>query len=520
MSNGEMFIVAKPHFETTASGQSEISIVDVWIVPDNGQGRVPTNIDELRAGDAPRFNTTQDSQRFYQPLAVQNNFQHMTLYRTPRGWEIQHDVDPRLERFRVPRISQDQVDPRYAQNEFRSNCACSHRDQPSQFYVEPRSQFRVQRDPRRQSRVEVNPQNRTRDQRYLQVDYQRQYQDELRRMPNQELQERYEILMRRRQEEQQNLRTQKIDPRLPEAQYKKQYQLEVQRREQVELQRKADAELQRTYEVEMRRRVNEQQQKTQLPNQGSCDQRDDAPRTNDEEQRRQYEIESRRRYEMEMQRRLNESQRRTAPQPQPENNSAPQPWQRPPQAAAPRPQGRAAYGVDPGMGLLLERRNQEMRREVDLLEGGEWNPGRPAAPQGRARYGVDPRTARELARRDVQDRQDAIDLDDAIFNRPQSQQYRPQYQGQAPYVPQAQVDPERWNPRGGNLRTWKDGLDFDPERKLGQNVGNYLNRYGPTNQPARDPNGVYGPSPFSPQGIIEGSVDSTLRSWGNYLRGK
>lgn len=523
MSNGEMFIVAKPHYERTSSGQSEISIVDVWIVPENGQGRGPTNIDDRRAGEAPRCNTTPDQQRFYQPLTSQylnNSFQHMTLVRTSRGWEIQPDIDARSSGYRVPRMSQNQVEQRYSQSDFLGgNCGCSGQRQPAYMerrqpaYMEPRSQFRVQIeppystvDPRNQFRVHTNPQNRGEDPRVSQFNYHRQYQNELQRMPDGELQRRYELLMERRQTERERMLPHKINSRLPEGEYKKQYQLEIQRRNQVELQRRADAELQRTFEVEMRRRINEQQQRNQPQSQSqgqwNSDPQDDAQRRTDAELRRRYEVEMQRRYAEQQQQEL------------PQWSRPAQTWSQPPQA---RPQGRATYGVDPSIGLTLERRNQQMRQEVDQFEGGYWN-NRQTVPQGRARFGVDPRTGAEIARRDSQVRDQTSQLDDAIFNRPATQpQYRPQYQND----PQAQGDPTRWQPRIGNLRSWEDNLDFDPDGTLiRENVGKYLGRYGPTNQPTRNPNGVYGPSPLSPQGIIEGSVDSTLRSWGNYIRGK
>lgn len=537
MSNGEMFIVAKPRFDTTSSGQSEISIVDVWLVPDNGQGRVPTNIDMLRAGEAPR---QYDPQKFYQPSFQNylNSFQHMTLVRTPQGWQLQPDGDPRLMQYRVPRISQDQVDPRYVQNQYRGNCGCiDHGNtqfvQPRSRYVDPRSQLRVQigpqypaLDPRGIYRVPINPQQRAVDPRFSQADYQRQYldpravptdrnqptgtdmqrqyQNEIRRMSDEELTLRYEELMQRRQTEQQRMMPRKIDPKLPEQQYKKQYQEEVERRRQVELQRRDDALLQRTFEVEMRRRLNEHNQRTQRT------QTPAYPDLQDQFQQRR-DAELRRRYEIEMQRRLEQQQNPQQPS---------EPRTRPQVAPAPRPQGRATYGVDPNVGLTLEQRNQDMRRQVDQLESG-YQP-RAAVPQGRARYGVDQRTAADIIRRDSEVRDQTAQLDDYIFDRPpDKQQYRPQYQPQAPFDPQASVDPNRWRPRQGNLRSWDQNLDFDPDgTKIKQNVGTYLGRYGPPSQQNRNPNGVYGPSLLSPQGIIENSVDSTLRSWGNYIRGK
>lgn len=517
MSNGEVFIVAKPHFERTNSGQNEISIVDVWIVPDNGQGPVPSNIDDRRAGEAPRCNVTQEPQRLYQPLTSQflnNSFQHMTLVRTNRGWEIQPDIDQRATRYNVPRMIQEPVEQRYAPGIFRGgNCGCNS-ERPA--YMEPRPQFRVQIeqpyasvDPRYQFRVQTNPQYRAEDPRVSQFNYQRQYQIELQRMPDAELQRRYEILMERRQTERERMLPQKINPRLPEAEYKRQYQLEIQRRNEVEVQRKVDAELQRTFEVEMRRRIN--QQRTQTQGEWNTDPQDDLQRRTEAELRRRYEVEMQRRYDFEMQRRYADQQQQELPR---WTQTTPQNRTRAPQA---RPQGRATYGVDPSIGLTLERRNQQMRQEVDQFEGGLWNP-RPSVPQGRARYGVDQRTGAEMARRDSAVRDQTSQLDDEIFNRPPAQQqYRPQYQ----YAPQAQGDPTRWQPRAGNLRSWEDNLDFDPDgTKIRENVGKYLGRYGPTNQPTRNPNGVYGPSPLSPQGMIEGSVDSTLRSWGNYIRGK
>ncbi len=213
MPNEEVFIVAKPHFERTSSGQNEISIVDVWIVPENGQGRVPANIDDRRAGEAPRCGT-QDQQRFYQPLTSQylnNSFQHMTLVRTARGWEIQPDVDPRAPQYRVPRMSPQPVDQRYVPDIYRGgNCGCYGERPPAYMeprrpyvdprtqYMEPQAQYRIQIeppyssvDPRSPYRVQPNPQYRAEDPRVSQFNYQRQYQLELQRIPDEELTRRY-----------------------------------------------------------------------------------------------------------------------------------------------------------------------------------------------------------------------------------------------------------------------------------------------------------------------------------------
>ncbi len=588
MSNGEVFFVAKPRIEITASGQSDISIVDVWVVPDNGQGRVPTSIDELRGGSYPRRNFQNYQQRSYQPFSA---IQHMTLVRTQRGWELQQGGDPRLEQYRVPRISRDNVDPRYLQR--RSNhggCGCSgfprgqdqliisprsrlrmqmetgypymdmrgqsrldfHFDPPGRLRqpvdsqyppFNPRGGFRIQIEPqypnfdRGQSRIQIQPPGypsfdprgqyvqpdqrrypgddwrRSDENRVVQIqahrdgtvdvrerrrapdprdvwvdsqepkhvpktqdvpvapreperalpekteprvspaDFQREFQAQLLRMSDQDLQQRYEILMRVRLQDQSRMQPRNVDPKLPEAEYKKQYQIEKQRREHNELQRKADAELQRAFETEIRRRNS--RGKLHTPSAGQADGQKAAAEPkplSDEEMQQQAEVELRRRVEEEI-------ARAKAPQVtvKPEQPQQPQ-WtrepevRRPPQVTAPRPQGRATYGVDPGIGWNLEQRNQQMRREFDSFEEG-------------------------------------------VRDRPQ------------------------WTPKQKNLRTWEDNLDFDKDgTKIRKSVGDYLGKYGPP--PAKvGPDGKPA-APLTPQGIVENKIDSTLRSLGDFIRGK
>jgi hypothetical protein len=635
MSNGEVFFVAKPRIEMTASGQSDISIVDVWVVPDNGQGRIPTNIDELRGGSYPRQNFQNDQQRSYQPFSA---IQHMTLVRTQRGWELQQGGDPRLEPYRVPRISQDNVDPRYLQR--RSNhgvCGCSgFRSGQDQLTISPRSRLRIQMEtgypymdmrgqsrldfrleprgrfrqpvesqyppfnPRGGFRIQIEPQypNFDRGQSRIQIrqpgypsldprgqyvqpdqrrytgddwrgqdenrlvqiqarrdgsvdvrerrrapdprdawgepqrvaktqdvpvaprepervpavppptavvpreqsqqaklvpkapdvtvaprapelvpvvppaaaleqprvqekteprvspaNFQREFQAQLQRMSDEDLQQRYDILMRVRQQDQARMQPRAIDPNLSEVEYKKQHQIEKQRRENNELQRKADAELQRAFETEIRRRNSKGKSQPPSESQADTGQKPAAepkPLTDAELQQR-AEVELRRRADEEIARAKAPQEPAKSEQPQQPQWTREPEVRRPPQVTAPRPQGRATYGVDPGIGSTLEQRNQQMRREVDVFEEG-------------------------------------------VRDKPQ------------------------WTPKQKNLRTWEDNLDFDKDgTKIKKSVGDYLGKYGPP--PAKvGPDGK--PIPLTPQGIIENKVDSTLRSLGDFIRGK
>jgi len=345
MSNGELYIVAKPQFERNAQGLSQLSIVDVWIVPDNGQGPAPALIGDRRGPGAQTRCGCPDQQANVPQMRpdFQQNFQaqqHLTLVRTPRGWEIRYDNDPRWspysnldQSYQIPRSQQFALDPRW------------------QTQVDPRLQY-------------LNPQEQMRWQRQQAA----------------------------------------VDPGFQRWVFEQRY-------------------------AEMMAQQQQQQFRPQ-----------------------------------------------------------------------PRRQGRATYGVDPNTGALLDRRNQEMRRQFEGLDQGY--AGQQYVPQGRARYGVDPRTANLLAQRDLEIRRQALEM-----------QGYPQQQYQASPMPN---DSTPWTAKQHNMRGWGDNLDFDPTGTgVRDSVGNYLNRFSPPRRPGANPNqsGSYAPT-------WQGAFDSTLRSFGDYIRGR
>jgi hypothetical protein len=168
--------------------------------------------------------------------------------------------------------------------------------------------------------------------------------------------------------------------------------------------------------------------------------------------------------------------------------------------------------------------NQQDRRDIDRVEGG-FRPLTPGAPQSRARYGVNPGQGSMLSDLEQNTRRE-VDAMEGYY-RPAD---RTPSQGQRPpaYIPrELPTDSTRWSPNRGSVRTFEDHLDFDKDGKLiKKSVGDYLGKYGPAQRPpapgsTANPNGMYAPQqPLSIPGMIQNGVDSSLRQFGDYLRGR
>ena len=188
---------------------------------------------------------------------------------------------------------------------------------------------------------------------------------------------------------------------------------------------------------------------------------------------------------------------------------------KPPAPVGPTPGGRARFGVPTDLGRDLDGRNQQDRRDIDRIEEGA-RPLAPMPPSGRARYGVDPGAGRVLSEREQELRRDVDKREQQL--RPAELTPRPAQ----PSVPfQARPLPSdgtQWKPPS-NTRSFEDKLDFDKDGKqVGKSVGDYLNKYGPTQKPrAPGAPGAPGSSQDKPNPL---SVDGQLRRFGDWVRGK
>ncbi|MBX9666355.1 MAG: hypothetical protein K2X93_02005 [Candidatus Obscuribacterales bacterium] len=536
MSNEEFLIVAKPRFEPNSSGGSDLSIVDVWFVPDDKQ-KTPLAADCKPGSPATSdYSGNFDRYSFYrsrQPL-VPVPVQHMVMYRTPSGWQMMNapaSVPPYLPDGRTlsagnlppyarvapsdPRgFNPEYPSPNY-QREYYPPMSSTYRDSTLDALDRARlvQEMRRQQMQDLQSRIYgprqtfVRPDARSDDPRYQlprhgpdgrTIDpraFPPGYRPDTRTIDPRLLPPNYRV----------DSRT--VDPRTIQPGYAPDA-------------RTIDPRTMPGYRTTVPEYRTPPGTRVPPPNERAAlpDSRPVTP----------------------------PGYRPSGPNPsyEPEPTlTRPPDFNRPVYDNPPPYQSRARYGIDPAIAARIAGRDQDLRRTVIGNEYERW-----ARTPGGANYRVDPRagggdfdlqrTIMELGRGRTDTRLPAGPRPPALDPRggaidPRGGAIDPRGGALDPSAgadPRAGVpipgrptdDSTAWTPDPKNLRNFKDRLDFDPTgKKVPESVGEYLKRYGPPARPGSSgsrppgPNGL--PSPDAPQPStmrnILGGVKDFL--WGN-----